>query len=245
MPPWKDTILPKVSRGVRDLVIGVAGSIIAAIIAGLVSYSIGYDAGYNKGLISGAAASAAASVNAAREEFDKKIKAEEEAHKVHLKELTEETKKNINDIISKQYGDTLLLQFNQGRNLGETTGYASGLKFGEKECEQSCQNRIEDLKGYSQFWEGYTTKIHEYFKATTETEMRSRAEGIVNIAMQGRASLKAMAEQLNTFIEQIDTALKAGDLKRVQELMRALEGTLPQKSEIWYRNFKIITGPVS
>jgi hypothetical protein len=233
---WKDRILPTAGRGLRDLVIGVAGSVIA----GFVFYNIGYNAGYDSGITSGSAKSAIA----VRAEFDKNIKAEEDAHKERLRALTEENTRNLNDMISKQYGETLVLEYNKGRSLGESAGYASGLQFGKKACEQTCQSRMEEQKSYSRFWEGYITKIHEYFKVNTDTEMRSRAEGVVNIAMQGRESLMAMSAQLNTFIEQIDKALKAGDLKKVNELMRALEATLPQKGEIWLRNFKIITAPV-
>jgi len=245
----------------------IATSLVASVIWGWFEYNRGYDAGHIAGRNDALSAFSQETVEivlernlqidqalTAREQLlnerlaekkataDALLQQQEAAFRKRLAEEEVEFRRGLDELVRARYGAILLETQTASYEQGKTAGYADGRAFGQTECQLACDRSLEDFKSSGRLWLRFADSVRGYLEVDprTETEMRSRAEAIVNIALQGRAATAALASQLNSQVDEIARALEQNDLERIKELIRSLALTLEAKGEVWQRNYRII-----
>jgi len=245
----------------RDMFVGILSGLLVTVISGYFLYNWGYSDGYDKGFGAGTVDGVAAvwsnleaELAERKKKFDEGLVNREQEFKDRLAKRDEEFEKNlaerklqfeaqIEQIIIDRYAEKISEVQGAAYTKGYDEGNLSGQALGQEEYKLSCAQSIEELKSYGRFWGEYVKQVSSYVLdyPERETDMRSRAQAIVTIALEGRVAAQGLQQQLNGQIDAIVAALEADDLDRVRELMFALYPALDAKAEAWRRNYRVLS----
>lgn len=238
---WKIFVSSEIPQWVRGVGIGVLTFVITAPL----SYYTGYHAGYKNGALeAGIDASAELTKRRQQEErsFRENLAKERREFDERLAKDSQEHAAKLEEIVLQRYGDKLVEERENGRVAGQAEGKTEGFALGRKDCDAECTRTTEELKDYGALWEDFVSAVNSHAdKKRTETGIRSSAEAIIEIAHTGRQATSGLAKQLDGIVDAINAALQAGDLEKVNELVKALQASLKSKGIAWRANFRRLT----